>query len=109
MRISDWSSDVCSSDLLGPRTIDATEILERHHQFRDLVEAVLRIIEQCTEFGHAFLRIPGLTLLVEGLQRRFALRRLSGVGSSQDAARFVVSAQSLDRKRVVWGKSVPLR
>src|SRR3546814_2118814 len=35
MRISDWSSDVCSSDLLGPRT-PADSVLLREDSVRDV-------------------------------------------------------------------------
>src|SRR3546814_2068657 len=60
MRISDWSSDVCSSDLVGDRIIVARQprglaqsLVEYHHQPVDLARIALDRI------GMPLLRIMG--------------------------------------------------
>src|SRR3546814_16711025 len=94
MRISDWSSDVCSSDLLDEREVD--------HAF--------------LAFGHAvehreiaFLDPPFLERALEALVRL-------GVACEQQAARGVavepmhrLRPALEDRQRVVEGKSVSVR
>src|SRR3546814_14535813 len=47
MRISDWSSDVCSSDLLAARGVDVGKSLCEH----DLTDTVNRIMDEADRTG----------------------------------------------------------
>src|SRR3546814_12755588 len=47
MRISDWSSDVCSSDLLAARGVDVGKSLCEH----DLTDTVNRIMDEADRAG----------------------------------------------------------
>src|SRR3546814_19075812 len=81
MRISDWSSDVCSSDLLGAATPGAYVL----------------VIEAAREVGgRELLRIP------------FRWPAQAGAGG-RAAGKTELGAVSLDRKSVVSGKSVSVR
>src|SRR3546814_13124270 len=81
MRISDWSSDVCSSDLLDPRII-ADMNLHAHGP---------RIVER--PYANFLPTDDGRYLLMGGGQSRAAIARFS----------------EADRKSVVSGKSVSVR
>src|SRR3546814_16132722 len=86
MRISDWSSDVCSSDLLTDR---CGERLGGHVQRED--GRYLRVLSRRLAQGRAALRAGS-----EGRpdQLLAGVRRPDGTG---------------DRQSVVWGKSVSVR
>src|SRR3546814_2605013 len=96
MRISDWSSDVCSSDLAAPvghagamaaLTRRATSVVELDsvHRFRD------------TEYGHLTLRLRNASTKEDA----FAVARALADGGHLRRAE--------DRKSVVSGKSVSVR
>src|SRR3546814_14811338 len=94
MLISDWSSDVCSSDLHQPRVQQGPE----------------RIDHQLQPGGHG-----GVGSLVSGREGRKRRGRLLGgqVGAEVLDRDFLVGAVGLDvgqeRKSVVEGKSVSVR
>src|SRR3546814_21014101 len=103
MRISDWSSDVCSSDLVDDlllaagnglrRHLDA-EVAARHHygvrQGNELRQAVER--RRLLDLGH-----DGGAVADQAARLGQVLRPLDeGEGDPVDT----------DRKSVVWGKSV---
>src|SRR3546814_4159418 len=69
MRISDWSSDVCSSDLLGRPSIDAGEHQLRGAVHRDIEESFAAFVAQ---FGDIDVEIADLVLLE--LLRLLAIR-----------------------------------
>src|SRR3546814_12848631 len=97
MRISDWSSDVCSSDLL------------RHGTLNEAAQLRLPLILQ---HGHAFLRTflchrTTTDQLKLGRFQRHPLKRvvlhdLHGNGGDR-------LPQPVDRQSVVWGRSVSVR
>src|SRR3546814_9471000 len=62
MRISDWSSDVCSSDLGRPRTGQAqAHIVARRGQLRSIHRmATGDVPEDARGFGHRLGRLVGL-------------------------------------------------
>src|SRR3546814_15334976 len=110
MRISDWSSDVCSSDL-QPQVVGAARVrrelialLQDVHRRGDLLLVV------CAHFlpadrhrrvaDTAQHAVRGLGLLAR--QHREA-RRCAERAEQRGLAR------ALDRKSVVWGKSVAVR
>src|SRR3546814_9315288 len=72
MRISDWSSDVCSSDLVGREAghPHAPVVLDRK-QLRDRGEATLRNRVDLAEFG--LRHLPGGPLAILEASRSLAL------------------------------------
>src|SRR3546814_16450862 len=90
MRISDWSSDVCSSDLAFGRQIGAVA-LQAGLAVHDLCLARIGIADR----PHQHLAEPG---------RDWSHRRLD-TGGKLVAERI----ETLDRKSVVEGKSVDIR
>src|SRR3546814_15854510 len=94
MRISDWSSDVCSSDLL------ASEIVERALDMRREQMLGRRGIAVEPRFDELTMLEIGAILAARGLEMR-------------DHIAFRHHLESLDqlrdRKRVVEGKSVSVR
>src|SRR3546814_20041463 len=84
MRISDWSSDVCSSDLVAEGIVDALEVVDVREQQRHLPR---RAAHQ-----HQLL----VEVFAESQSVRQPGQRV-GVGHAVDVA---------DRKRVEKGKSV---
>src|SRR3546814_11817061 len=88
MRISDWSSDVCSSDLLHPREFRPLEVDPVH----DL------------ESG----RINDKNLLLEDIQG-LSVRRHGKPGTIARAFVLRIDIDRLDRKSVGSGKSVSVR
>src|SRR3546814_7207530 len=64
MRISDWSSDVCSSDLLLPRHVDTAEALAARLRLSRSQRARLVSL---AERGPADLAAPRALAYVEGL------------------------------------------
>src|SRR3546814_17953498 len=96
MRISDWSSDVCSSDL--------------HDPSNQLGRRLVAGNEEKNEHLHGFIESQRL---VAGLRIGAFLRRL-GEHSDEVIAGPVVSlatllGEEIDRKSVVSGKSVSVR
>src|SRR3546814_14308624 len=97
MRISDWSSDVCSSDLLGLPLASVT----------GLVQQVPLVSPASCENG---TNSPFLTGASSGASKSSAI--LGGSHSKlelislQQAARDRQSSQGLDRQSVVKGKGV---
>src|SRR3546814_14881209 len=110
MRISDWSSDVCSSDLDQPPRPRPRSAADRHHlgphgrrgQPRDPGQAG-------TDEAAA-----GLSLLVRRrLQGHEGICRLCGGGAAAGGDLHLsdpcLAVRQLDRKSVVEGKSVSVR
>src|SRR3546814_8992007 len=93
MRISDWSSDVCSSDLAPPRTEDTTmelrpilSTLLRHKTAAALI--VLEIALSCAIVCNALFlignRIERINL-VSGVAENEVVRiQLTGIGRSEE-------------------------
>src|SRR3546814_16327828 len=96
MRISDWSSDVCSSDLIGHGL---------HQDLRDVGPDHVEVAQR--RLGGA-----GQALAI-GLRRRLDLGVLGGEGGrGAEGDRPEGERQDVshgDRKSVVWGKSVSVR
>src|SRR3546814_3707357 len=95
MRISDWSSDVCSSDLAVAGRAGAEGVVEREQAWLDLVdgEAGDRAGELGREGGAlaglgaglgAALGVPRLRFLGEGEAVGEVERRLEAVGRSEE-------------------------
>src|SRR3546814_13229826 len=93
MRISDWSSDVCSSDLLRRRMIEARG-LRLQFRFLDQVALAAPEIEIPAQVG---ANLPDPIFAT-------AIRRRNVVILGEALAHFVA-----DRKSVVSGKSVSVR
>src|SRR3546814_14609019 len=100
MRISDWSSDVCSSDLLAP----AFETLEGWSKMIAVNQTALflglkMVAPEIAKSGNgAILNISSLVSVIcePGL-------------ISYAATKSAVRAMTTDRKRVVYGKRVSVR
>src|SRR3546814_16649045 len=86
MRISDWSSDVCSSDLPGTRPGILERLMVIAEPFRDLAK-----------FGVHLQRHVG-----GGHHRRHTSARIMGIGGH-------ILFFLIDRTSVVLGKSVSVR
>src|SRR3546814_17590014 len=89
MRISDWSSDVCSSDLAGERAAKPREIARR-------------------EIGHGqeiVAERDGLGVLRVGIAGHDGVDMPAGKGEGRRAE----LVERIDRKRDVEGKSVSIR
>src|SRR3546814_16472432 len=96
MRISDWSSDVCSSDLPSALQIPAgTELLPLRMMIADSPGDILNVAD-----GAEIKRAPpdeGLDRVKEHLPQPLVARR--GQGTDEGCP------LPGDRKRVVWGTS----
>src|SRR3546814_11548476 len=119
MRISDWSSDVCSSDLivrpaqqarrrsanLHMIAPDGDEVVHRI-EGRDLIGAHERHIELCRDIfdhrhGQPALRLRlGADLALREVEQRHHRGALTSRRIARDDR-----LRLLDRKTVVWGKS----
>src|SRR3546814_1811477 len=114
MRISDWSSDVCSSDLVEQQRVDVARLqLHRAGAFG---------LDVAAPRGHALVPVVGRLLvgLLDQQQRRVGARERTPLpvailesralveldGAAADAQRVL---PAVDRKSVVWGKSVSVR
>src|SRR3546814_17860838 len=102
MRISDWSSDVCSSDLAG---------LQSLHQF---VQGFVLGIEFQQQFQGAAARQSELMRFIGAHSIAHHLRHASGNASCFVIAgiavdQIILDASTRDRKRVVEGKRVSVR
>src|SRR3546814_13645977 len=94
MRISDWSSDVCSSDLICGETSRAS------------MSAISSISSNPSRPSRSTL----LTKVMIGTERkRQTSNSLRVCGSIPLAASITITAESTDRKSVVEGKSVSVR
>src|SRR3546814_17998404 len=103
MRISDWSSDVCSSDLyvgsLLPLLRSVSGRLFLSYLPRDTTRDLLER-EMQSEFVRDHLKIradPDIAKIIAGVRRQ-------GVAQTEE-----LLIPGLDRKRVVSGKSVYVR
>src|SRR3546814_17895799 len=95
VRISDWSSYVCSSDLVGRRLAGARRLLELHQP------------GLAGRLGHRFHRdAAGLGELGEDVLVEGALE-IAAVDA--DLQRAVLSPPNVVRKSVVYGKSGSVR
>src|SRR3546814_19533108 len=100
MRISDWSSDVCSSDLGRPGAVirNMRELGTRH-----LIKQLGRNLLQRAHAGRCIVQLAGIFFI--GLDE--LLERLVGqIGTHNQNLR---RRQNVDRKSVVEGKSVSVR
>src|SRR3546814_17660380 len=101
MRISDWSSDVCSSDLLRRLEFVRTTAAEQHVAFEAGTQRGI-IIEQ----EIVIVAVVGEPGLVADRCRDGADRaRFAPAQHVLERLQFVDSLQ-VDRKSVVWGKRV---
>src|SRR3546814_11896599 len=110
MRISDWSSDVCSSDLFPLCCPGAPEEWLRHRSCRHASLRTDRVGKTGRPFGNVARaktndHVAGFKLLAELFRQ--IVRILSRRGGMM-AAPFQASHQR-DRKRVVAGTSVAVR
>src|SRR3546814_11511495 len=113
MRISDWSSDVCSSDLVQA-VFEALELAPGGRA--GVAGEVDALREEGVQFGLVGIdRFPGL--VDPGLRLRRVRDRLGDVREPLapghrgllPAAGVLQPARLLDRKGVVWGKSGSVR
>src|SRR3546814_17164291 len=89
MRISDWSSDVCSSDLELPNGVFQVQVIEHHR------------IQVTHQRAKSVLQIEAMLLKVRrGIANGVGLVRLDAQQTGPRAE---------DRKSVVKGKSVSVR
>src|SRR3546814_11906049 len=95
MRISDWSSDVCSSDLFQERPIDQEDLVHEIEIFDPLTAEAVDLLEHRPEVAPAV----AVAEIVLGAARAV-------IGAS--ARRLHLRARA-DRKSVVSGKSVSVR
>src|SRR3546814_20650533 len=70
MRISDWSSDVCSSDLLGERRIKRVAQSLSGQRFQEVFKTSVRATAEPSAFG-AYLRSAVLHSLAVRLKESF--------------------------------------
>src|SRR3546814_15889279 len=98
MRISDWSSDVCSSDLRG--ALDELGPLDGQAQH------VGQILRHPVVRGHAAVDAQVCPVDPVGREGGFQIVRLIGLRLERGARDMRLCA---DRKSVVWGKSVSVR
>src|SRR3546814_17651581 len=100
MRISDWSSDVCSSDLIAPAIADASA------GHRDWM--TFAIGAGCAVFVGGLMIMGSMGSPIElTLRQGFALTTLSWVAlSAVGAIQLVFSGLGLARKSVVSGKGL---
>src|SRR3546814_3144217 len=59
MRISDWSSDVCSSDLGEHDDVVAHAVVPRVGQVQDTHRTQVRVLDAAHQFGAALLAVQG--------------------------------------------------
>src|SRR3546814_16794045 len=74
MRISDWSSDVCSSDLLGPGIVVLIDAMPEAHQ----AERIVLVLRPFDEFGDLVLRADLRKHVEHGLTRAAMCRLPAG-------------------------------
>src|SRR3546814_12703590 len=98
MRISDWSSDVCSSDLRRVAVYDKDR--EGHYNLISALHKSLRGSDPQAALYYL------ARMLVAGAEPLYVLRRIVRF-ASEDIG--LADPQALDRKSVVEGKSVSVR
>src|SRR3546814_13656485 len=98
MRISDWSSDVCSSDLLAPRKPGASPTISRRASTDPKLDT-----------GALWKAGNAARLACRNAARRgqCGQSRSGAAGSTRSVT--LMRARRPDRKRVVSGKSVSVR
>src|SRR3546814_15756283 len=102
MRISDWSSDVCSSDLSEERTArDYGSAETAQKRWKDVWAA-----GQGIEAIHS---VAAVSDIVDDIEAGYwhSVERLNGIAVARRPAQ--VASGTEDRKSVVWGKSVSVR
>src|SRR3546814_11608644 len=95
MRISDWSSDVCSSDLLAVRQRPRSNL--KSHRLLNLTGSLA--LFSCMECDHNEMGGAEMSLR----------SKLAVLGLTATLAPFGAQAGERDRKSVVWGKSGSVR
>src|SRR3546814_11316259 len=105
MRISDWSSDVCSSDLSG---LDDADLVEDRHRVEVDHDLRLGVPERVPQPDDRAVGQPGRVVGLEHVERARRSLAESG-GGGHGLVRDLVDVEIRDRKRVVWGKSVSVR
>src|SRR3546814_11996559 len=105
MRISDWSSDVCSSDLLvrDQRAVVDTQRSQGKARLRPRFFLELAVLGGMD--GRPYATVP-----CRSAQREFSRQRVSSAdcpGATRPATRARPGIP--DRKRAVWGKSESVR
>src|SRR3546814_8631438 len=70
MRISDWSSDVCSSDLRRGRDVELDRCVDRCRQLVDRGNSVLRIDEQPLPVERDHFDLQRLRIRIDRTRRR---------------------------------------
>src|SRR3546814_16875579 len=113
MRISDWSSDVCSSDLLDHVVQPSGGAAASHHQILDLSGAVaaataprasssaLEAGDQLLRYGSNFGGVGGLSAIAAYNSAERAAVQLDNVDTPHVAPEFVLSGKRPDGKSVV--------
>src|SRR3546814_18043813 len=117
MRISDWSSDVCSADLLVDHVIYHSGLLAHYQNERDgvdrlenlqeLVNAAQMFVSDENFDGMPAGRIPDIGASPGGPDPDLPLSDPASAGAGHDGASVV--SEPRDRKSVVSGKSVSVR
>src|SRR3546814_15385453 len=99
MRISDWSSDVCSSDLTN---LEAADEIARQLRLRDMAGLVVIDFIDMESNGHIRKVEKAMKEALKNDRARIQVGRISSFGLME------MSRQRLrtDRKSVVEGKSV---
>src|SRR3546814_11605912 len=104
MRISDWSSDVCSSDL-PLSALDAKVRVHLRHQIKELQRKLgVTTIMVTHDQEEALSMADRIVVMNHGV--------IEQIGTPTDIYRAPTSlfvADFIDRKSVVWGKSVSVR
>src|SRR3546814_16668639 len=105
MRISDWSSDVCSSDLFIRETDRAGQVLStmvRTHSFHAITEITVLAPDH-----------PRLLSVIAGAcaaaGANIADAQIFTTSDGRALDTILINREFPDRKRVVWGKRVSVR
>src|SRR3546814_18970847 len=104
MRISDWSSDVCSSDLLVDRARPREGELARFA--RDII---IFVRAELTDEGRTAERLFDRLAVIDAGGDRFGQRRVDDLAMSPLELRAAAGSEQGDRKSVVLGKRVSVR
>src|SRR3546814_19128259 len=101
MRISDWSSDVCSSDLEALRIIDGADIQQEPDLFCAAKTIALPVDSEIMRYILQHSPIRMLSAKGDSIQTRINYLE---IGTAQ-----ILTIPGEDRKSVVTGKSVSVR
>src|SRR3546814_20555453 len=104
MRISDWSSDVCSSDLIERLEAVAHDAFGRAGEAVEVIAVV--DVDDVGEFGACR---AGAERGDADIVRRHLLVKRFGEGQDERLGGIIDSHRRPARTRVVWGKSVSVR